>query len=260
MRMKEITGSTYWDKRTNELLRRALPIEVYPKPYLYKRFHEIFMKLFKKFDTKGKTLIEVGCTPGRWLIYFAKYHGFRVYGIDYSKIGCALTRQNFALSGVEGNVIEADFLTHKFYDDFDVVFSHGFIEHFEDPKIPLLKMRRILKPGGFLITDVPNFESPVYRALQVLADREALATHKVITKEAVQTYLTEIKLRNIHTQYFGTFNLRLIDWGLNAPFYKQFLNQMTRYVNYGITRTLDLTKVCIESRFLSPYIIGVGNR
>jgi len=39
---------------------------------------------------------------------------------------------------------------------FDIVFHQGLLEHFKDP-LPLLEEQfRVLKPGGFLLVDVPQ--------------------------------------------------------------------------------------------------------
>ena len=45
-------------------------------------------------------------------------------------------------------------------ESFDVIFSQGLLEHFPDPQPVLTEMNRLLKPGGFIIIDVPQTFNP----------------------------------------------------------------------------------------------------
>jgi len=83
--------------------------------------------------------------------YFAKEFGFKVYGIDYSEIGCKQAREVLSNTGVEGNVICAIFFSppENLIDAFDVVVSFGVVEHFEDTA-GIAAFSRFLKPNGIL--------------------------------------------------------------------------------------------------------------
>ena len=59
-----------------------------------------------------------------------------------------------AAAGVTGTIRQLDFFTLD--SIYDIVFSAGVVEHFEDPSVPLAAFVRLVVPGGILITDVPN--------------------------------------------------------------------------------------------------------
>src|SRR5687767_20278 len=46
------------------------------------RFHSILCR-YLDFNTK-KTVFEVGCFPGRFLLYFHRQYGYKPSGIDYA--------------------------------------------------------------------------------------------------------------------------------------------------------------------------------
>ncbi len=136
--------------------------------------------LFSAYLPAGQefALLEVGCAPGRWLAYFAKHHGCRVSGIDYDGTGCELTRENLRLLEVPATIEQVDLFGFSPRNPFDIVFSNGFIEHFDDPFRVVKTIASLVHPdSGFVVTLVPNtyglngfisrtFRPDVYRAHQ----------------------------------------------------------------------------------------------
>ena len=56
-------------------------------------FERVLVNIFHKyFDSGDKTIIEIGCAPGKWLIYFSKIFNYSIYGIENSKIGLSNSR------------------------------------------------------------------------------------------------------------------------------------------------------------------------
>ena len=102
---------------------------------------------------KGQRILEPGCGRGEFLNGFRKM-GMDVYGCDLSHYA------GEDLDGIEVKQtdIENDPLP---YDDnyFDVVYSKSLLEHLWKPDYYLLETRRILKPGGKIITLVPDWEA-----------------------------------------------------------------------------------------------------
>ena len=76
-------------------------------------------------------MLEVGCAPAKWLIFYAEHFGARVSGIEYSDKGARMSRDNLAAAGVEGEIDEGDFFAAT-PRPYDLVASIGFIEHFDD--------------------------------------------------------------------------------------------------------------------------------
>ncbi len=89
---------------------------------------------------RGAKALEVGSAPGYHLIRLRDAFGFEPYGVEYSPSGAELNRRLFQLRGISSDhVIQADFLSTDFQSryeaHFDVVVSHGFIEHFTGVEI-----------------------------------------------------------------------------------------------------------------------------
>src|SRR4051794_29467567 len=47
----------------------------------------------------GATVLEVGCTPARWLVFYAERFGAKVEGVEYTEKGVELSRRNLELIG-----------------------------------------------------------------------------------------------------------------------------------------------------------------
>ena len=109
--------------------------------------------LFKKFEmVAGQKLLEPGCGRGEFL------NGFRKMGMDV--FGCDLSLE--AGEDVKGaNIKQVDIENNPLpYKDnyFDIIYSKSFIEHLWKPDYFLNEARRVLKPGGKIITLVPDWE------------------------------------------------------------------------------------------------------
>lgn len=155
--------------------------------YVNRRLHQYFSDAFADMPTPGMTLLEIGCARSIWLPYFAREFGFDVSGIDYSQAGCEQARQLLANAGVVGKITHTDVFAPppELFGAFDVVVSFGVVEHFMNTATCLTTFAKFLKPGGLLITMIPNMvgwvgicqkwlNPPVF-AIHVPLDRERLA-------------------------------------------------------------------------------------
>lgn len=104
----------------------------------------------------GWTTLEVGAGRGADSVYLAR-HGATSYVLDYSRTALDTSEELARREGVELSLIEADARNIPFPDDtFDLIFHQGFLEHFRNPGDFLREQRRVLKPGGYLLADVPQ--------------------------------------------------------------------------------------------------------
>ncbi len=103
----------------------------------------------------GTRILEVGSGSGRDSAALARA-GARVFLLDAS--AGALDLAGRADAGFRGrSLVRGDALGSPFPDAvFDLVFHQGLLEHFPDPLSLLLENRRILRPGGVLLVDVPQ--------------------------------------------------------------------------------------------------------
>ena len=158
----------------------------------------------------GERVLEVGCAPAKWLIFYAERFGARVSGIEYSDKGARLSRENLAAAGVDGEVSARDFFEIE-PDPHDLVVSIGFIEHFREPEQILARHLDFVSPGGRLAVAVPNFRG-VNRAIQWLARPDYLAMHNTaamrpaLYREFARTHDLEL----LHIGYLGGFDPSII--------------------------------------------------
>ena len=98
-------------------------------------------------------LLEAGCGRSEHLKIFNK-KGIETYGIDIAESACILE------PGLNIKTCDVEKDTIPFEDSiFDVVYSKSFIEHLYHPERFMKEAFRVLKPGGLMLTLVPDWES-----------------------------------------------------------------------------------------------------
>jgi SAM-dependent methyltransferase len=100
-------------------------------------------------------VLEVGAGSGRDGIRLAE-KGARVVSLDYSMpslrmIGSQLEGET-SVTLCCGDAFSMPFANGTF----DIVFHQGLLEHFRNPDDLIAENRRVLKPGGLLLVDVPQ--------------------------------------------------------------------------------------------------------
>jgi 2-polyprenyl-3-methyl-5-hydroxy-6-metoxy-1,4-benzoquinol methylase len=167
--------------------------------YLYKRAFTA--------PTAGSRLLELGCGGSSMLPHFAARFGFQVSGIDYSELGCEQARQALSKAGVSGEIACADFFAPppELLDSFDVVWSNGVIEHFADTASVVRHFAQFLKPGGLLLTVVPNMAGAVGLLLSKL-NRRVYDMHVILDREAVRRAHVAAGLTVTDCDYLMTVN------------------------------------------------------
>src|SRR5579862_6625978 len=104
----------------------------------------------------GASVLEVGCAPAKWLVFYAERFGARVAGIEYSEKGAEISRANLQLAGIEGTIYHGDFFSVT-PGLFDLVLSLGFIEHFDDLDQAFDRHVTCVAEQGRLAIGVPNY-------------------------------------------------------------------------------------------------------
>ena len=117
----------------------------------------------------GGPILEVACGTGRVLLPLAQA-GFDVVGVDVSPAMLAIAREKVESAGLQGKVrlVQADardFSIDSMHERFNLAFIAlnsfmHFVDH-EDQVRVLRGIARHLKPGGFLILDLPNPEQTI---------------------------------------------------------------------------------------------------
>lgn len=109
----------------------------------------------RTLSVEGLRILEVGAGSGRDGIRLAGL-GAEVVSLDYSIPSLQMIRSQ--LEGESSvSLCCGDAFSLPFADGtFDLVFHQGLLEHFRNPDDLIEENRRVLKPGGFLLVDVPQ--------------------------------------------------------------------------------------------------------
>ncbi len=110
--------------------------------------------LFQVYNfKKGMRLLEPGCGRGEFITNFKKL-GLEVFGLDLSREAQSFNKNiDIRTCNVENEGI-------PFKDNyFDIIYSKSFIEHLYYPEKYLKEAYRVLKPGGVILTLVPDWET-----------------------------------------------------------------------------------------------------
>lgn len=128
------------------------------KGRLYKLLFDVKDGLFKKkiaqVVPRGAALLDVGCGSGEYLRRMSFLEPSRIDGIDFNETAVELARSK-GVDCFQG--IFPDYPGEP--DTYDAVFMNNYLEHTLNPADEVEKAMRLLKPGGALIGEVPNFRS-----------------------------------------------------------------------------------------------------
>ena len=225
--------------------------------------------LFRRYLVRSDNIkaIEIGCGGGRWLSYFHKEFGFRVYGVDRSEVGCRLAEDFMAKQGIEATIIQADALSERFQSEyrefFDVVYSMGVIEHFEDCTDIIGAHVNLVRPGGTLIVVLPNFgrHSLLHWIAGLIGSRGAITlSHNLELMELsnLRSYFDKFQEIDIqHCDYNGPINIAAVPWPsshfgkLSTPLFAlmHLLNQILGYATFPFS-----------SKWISSLIVLVASK
>jgi 2-polyprenyl-3-methyl-5-hydroxy-6-metoxy-1,4-benzoquinol methylase len=261
---EKLSSQEYWD--------HVLEEAKLPRVNTRRAYHlSITMDFIDSFiRNKGYTsFFEVGCGSSGWLPYFAHEYGLKVSGIDYSAVGCRLAEENLRILSIPyGEIICKDIFEDNCTDGkkYDIVFSYGVIEHFESPEDITRIFSSFLNPGGIMITLVPNLNGFMgWLSRHYIPDIYKM--HRVISKQQLQGYHEHIGLRNLKTNYAGTFTLAVLPlvrsrrWLFRAGSMQRkiavFSFALMDKLASGIFKLL---KINIPTRRFSPYIISIAEK
>ncbi|WP_128106522.1 class I SAM-dependent methyltransferase [Azoarcus sp. DN11] len=105
----------------------------------------------------GGALLDVGCGNGRFLAV-AREMGWRAEGIDFDEQAVRAARAE-GLQVRHGGIELFDDVRERY----DVITASHVIEHVHDPVDMLVRIHRLLKPGGRLWLETPNLASLGHR-------------------------------------------------------------------------------------------------
>jgi SAM-dependent methyltransferase len=129
-------------------------------------------------------LLEVGPGFGRFLVE-ARQRGWEVQGVEVSHWAGEQLRQQFGLPIVTGTPEEAAFPAASF----DVAYMNHVLEHLPDPIGTLSELRRILKPDGLLVVEVPQEFTSLFDPIWAARERLRGRTYRILATDAPEPHL-----------------------------------------------------------------------
>jgi SAM-dependent methyltransferase len=114
---------------------------------------------------RDQKVLEIGSGFGTNLAVWIKDFDVDGYGVEPASLGFEMSfraaKQLFEDNGLNSNrIIDASGEKLPFEDGtFDIVYSANVLEHTSDPLKVLLEATRVLKPGGIIHMEIPNYLS-----------------------------------------------------------------------------------------------------
>jgi SAM-dependent methyltransferase len=254
MKIDKLTDIEFWDDYWQKY---QLPLE------MKKSNHNLYLnEILKTFDrhfpgNENLTVLEIGGSPGQYLAYLHRTHGYYVNCLDYSPIGCQKTKENFALLDIKGEVYEADlFLENSNIPKFDIVYSLGLIEHFSDLNLIIEKHLNFLKPGGILVIGAPNFLGINHFFLKRLAP-EHLAKHnlKNMDLDTWSHFEQKFNLETIYKGYVGGFHPSIFNRRETKTLSSLLLLITAKFLVFTFKKHFKRLRQ-YNSKYFSGYVIG----
>jgi len=256
-----LTGKEYWDAawRGRRDGDRYATLGWIGRSYPYRALDRLLRSVLPV--DPSRTVMELGSGPGRWLIYFHRTFGYRVFGCDYSPVSCEQARENLARSGIPATIMERDFRALE--GQYDVVFSAGVVEHFEDPGGLVETFAGLVAPGGFLVTDVPNLRglNGLYRRL---LRPETFATHRVIDLADLRAWHRRAGLEVVTATSYGSVCLTRLphDAFAGRPRIQRWLwRPLYRLASGSVNRgclLLHGLRLRLDHPLISPHVLVVA--
>ncbi|MBX3486374.1 MAG: class I SAM-dependent methyltransferase [Candidatus Paracaedibacteraceae bacterium] len=260
MTQNDKAGNDYWDHNWSQTDFPQLfdPNDHSLDNYVNLQLHEYFQKLIN--GRKEFSVLEIGCANSIWPIYFHRYFNADVYGLDYSKVGSEKSRNLLKYYHVPGKIYCENLFSPptELLEKFDLVVSFGVVEHFEDTAHCLKSCSAFVKPGGLLLTLIPNIPS-IIGFIQKFVDKEVYDVHVPLTKKNMIDAHQSATLELEHCDYFMSMNLNVVNSG---SFSSHRLNPLLRRILSGISKVSWILEKCgiriPKNRLTSPYIVSVA--
>ncbi len=258
MSEKKLTEQNYWEKYWES--REELAVEIKRTPGALSV--NSILNVFDKYLPVNENFhaLEIGGAPGQYLIYMHKKFKYHVHSLDYSKIGNEQTVKNLKAAGIEVKVYEKDLFAENFAQDipkFDVVYSLGFIEHFENLNEVVKRHVNLLKPGGILLLGVPNLRG-IYKFFLKQTAPAHLAIHNLNAMDIANwaRFESEFNLKPIFKNYVSGFEPLVMKKLEARDLWALFLNLIVKTLMMIFSFNFAFLRK-INSKYWSGYLIGI---
>ena len=180
----------------------------------------------------GKRVLEVGCGRGSLSAYFSAA-GYDCTLVDRSEEVIEIAKSIFSQNKLKGNFLVGDAYDMQLGNNtFDIVFSIGLFEHFEDIETPIKEQIRVLERGGLLIAYiVPEYKDNLQKKYEWIneilkgynndSDSETLAPKEEVYRSdrGSEEYIPVLKTAGLtEISSIGVYPVPMISHSTNFPF------------------------------------------
>lgn len=256
----DLAQKQHWDSRYEKCNAHRDNIhEEYdwiPSSYEERLLEQLISLGIEKYNPKS--IMEIGCGNSNWLPYIEKKYHLKIYGIDYSEIGCEMVINKLKNENNKKNIFCIDFFDEETVGKIpkvDLIFSLGVVEHFSNTKDVLRIYLSMLSDGGILLTEIPNM-TRINGWLTKIYQPEVYKIHKILTIADLKRYYQELEIKYLCSGHLGTFSLGLIAWGISPRFPKldKYIIKLVGFMDAIIIRCRKQGKTSEYGPFI--YIIG----
>jgi SAM-dependent methyltransferase len=257
-------GKEYWD-RTWQHDDQSPDIEP-DSPSIWFHRDQLFHKTFRKLLSAPQRLsvLELGCARSAWLPYFAREFGASVSGLDYSEIGARQAAARLQARGVKGEIRCADLFDPPadWREAFDVVVWFGVAEHFDDTTKAVRAAAAFLKPGGLLITEIPNMAG-INGWLQRAFNRPVYDIHVPHNREGLRGHHQTAGLDVVHAEYTVPTDFGVVEIEGAPPGFARAVKERILYglrLFSGATWWIDRRVALPATRLLSGFVMVAARK
>jgi SAM-dependent methyltransferase len=223
-----------WQNREESLYTHWTRGEIKNQIQLAFRNHWLLFSELIKNESKfngGKKALEIGCGRGSLSCYFSDA-GYDCTLVDISTNVIDIAKEIFRENKLKANFMVGDTNSLNIPDDsFDIIYSIGLLEHFENIEMPIQEQMRVLKKGGVWFGYiVPEYTDNVQKDYEwinaILKGYQETTKQKAIKKEEVfrsdfgsDRYIPILEkygLNNIQTS--GAYPIPMVSHSVDFPF------------------------------------------
>jgi SAM-dependent methyltransferase len=257
-------GRLYWDHAWEQ---ESIPEAVNPRSsriwsHRDQLFHAAFTALLR--GVVRPRVLELGCARSAWLPYFAREFGASVAGLDYSPLGASQAADVLRRSGIDGEVRCADLFAppEDWREMFDVVVWFGVAEHFDDATAAVRAAATFLKPGGLLITEIPNLAG-INGRLQRACNRTVYDIHVPHDREHLARHHRDAGLDVVLARYIVPLDFGVVELGTGPSTLTYLIKERMLYLLRlltGVVWLIDRRLPLPPTRTLSGFIVVAGRK
>tara|TARA_Y100000310_G_C20673167_1_gene811403 strand:- start:1556 stop:2458 length:903 start_codon:yes stop_codon:yes gene_type:complete len=206
------------------------------------------LKFIEKFAKPGK-ILDIGTASASFL-HVAKNRGWQVYGVEPNKWLCNWAQKNYGLYIQPGTIDSLNYPDNFF----DVITLWDVLEHVPNPTEVLKKCHRLIKPGGYIYLNYPDYESYASKIMKskwifLLSVHIYYFTRETIAKTLEKTGFQTLKYRtHWQTLNFGYLIFRMQPYSMLLYKLGNFFAGLLHVKNFPLKYQLGQTGVIARKK------------